>query len=103
MDGLEWDSDSSVLHVWHVSKTSETMDGVEWDSDPTAYVLSANVHRRHLSSSQKAMAYAMKFPEVRAGRKKKEISQNCEILSATEANNISRARFILKHDLESAV
>ena len=50
----------------------------------------------------KAMAYAMMFPEVRAGRKKKEISQNCEILSATEANNISRARFILKHAPETA-
>ena len=48
------------------------------------------------------MAYAMMFPEVRAGRKKKEISQNCEILSATEANNISRARFILKHAPETA-
>ena len=65
-------------------------------------VWSWNGPRRHLTSSQKAMAYAMMFPEVRAGRKKKEISQNCEILSATEANNISRARFILKHDSESA-
>ena len=45
------------------------MDGWEWDSDPTAHVLSANVHRRHLTSSQKAMAYAMLYPDGEPGKR----------------------------------
>lgn len=76
------------------------MDGLEWDSDPTAYVLSANVHRRHLTSSQKAMAYAMMYPDGRQGQRTdllKNINKS-EIDKAT----ISRARFILKHAPEIA-
>ena len=71
------------------------MDGVEWDSDPTAYVLSANVHRRHLTSSQKAMAYAMMYPDGRQGQRTdllKNINKS-EIDKAT----ISRARFVLRN------
>ena len=48
------------------------MDGLEWDSDPTAYVLSANVHRRHLTKGQQAMAIALIYPdEFERGRGKK--------------------------------
>ena len=78
--------------------------GLEWDSDPTAYVLSANVHRRHLSSSQKAMAYAMMFPDGEKGGRGKKLLQNCNSLemNSTDKSNISRARFILKHAPEIA-
>ena len=35
--------------------------------DPTAFVLSANVHRRNLSTGQRAMAVAMLSPEPEKG------------------------------------
>ena len=37
-------------------------------SDPTAYILSANVHRRHLTKGQQAMAMALSKPESKMGR-----------------------------------
>jgi hypothetical protein len=36
--------------------------------DPTAFVLSANIHRRHMTKGQRAMAAAMIWPETRRGR-----------------------------------
>ena len=33
------------------------------DEDPTAFVLSANIHRRHMTGGQRAMAVAMIHPE----------------------------------------
>ena len=74
---------------------------VEADSDKLkSLVWSWNGPRRHLSSSQKAMAYAMMYPDGRQGQRTdllKNINKS-EIDKAT----ISRARFILKHDSESA-
>ena len=60
------------------------MDGWEWDSDPTAHVLSANVHRRHLTSSQKAMAYAMLYPDGEPG-KRTDLLANAKRLSGSHA------------------
>ncbi|HOW75981.1 MAG TPA: hypothetical protein P5102_04320 [Candidatus Competibacteraceae bacterium] len=40
------------------------------ESDPTAYVLSANVHRRHLTKGQQAMATALAYPETRQDKKR---------------------------------
>ena len=37
--------------------------------DPTAFVLSANVHRRNLSTGQRAMAVAMLSPEPEQGKR----------------------------------
>ena len=49
------------------------------------------------------MAYAMMYPKGNQGKRTDiNFSQNSEKLTASEANNISRARFILKHDSESA-
>lgn len=33
------------------------------DENPAAYVISANIHRRHMTKSQRAMAVAMVYPE----------------------------------------
>ena len=41
-----------------VKPTARDLDG----EDPTAYVLSANIHRRHMTKGQRAMAVAMIYP-----------------------------------------
>ena len=50
------------------------------------------------------MAYAMMFPDGEKGGRGKKLLQNCNSLemNSTDKSNISRARFILKHDSESA-
>lgn len=41
-------------------------------ADPTAYVFSANIHRRHMTTGQRAMAVAVIYPEPeKAGRGQK--------------------------------
>ena len=77
---------------------------VEADSDKLkSLVWSWNGPRRHLSSSQKAMAYAMMYPKGNQG-KRTDLLQNCKKSDdeKIDASAISRARFILKHDSESA-
>jgi len=77
---------------------------VEADSDKLkSLVWSWNGPRRHLSSSQKAMAYAMMYPKGNQG-KRTDLLQNCKKSDdeKIDASAISRARFILKHDSETA-
>ena len=75
---------------------------VEADADKLkSLVWSWNGPRRHLSSSQKAMAYAMLYPDGEPG-KRTDLLANAKRLTPTEQVNASRARFILKHDSESA-
>jgi hypothetical protein len=53
--------------------------------DPTAFVLSANVHRRHLTKGQRAMAVAMILPEPeKGGRGRKS--------SVSDGFDVSRTR-----------
>ena len=37
------------------------------DDDPLAYILSTNIHRRHMTKGQRAMAVAMIHPEPERG------------------------------------
>ena len=77
---------------------------VEADADKLkSLVWSWNGPRRHLSSSQKAMAYAMMYPKGNQG-KRSDLLQNCKKLDdeRIDASAISRARFILKNDREKA-
>ena len=74
------------------------MDGWEWDSDPTAYVLSANVHRRHLTKGQQAMAIALIYPdEFERGRGKKG-----KLDLPFSKMTLSQARFVLRHCRDKA-
>ena len=55
-----------------VDPSTRALDG----EDPTAYVLSANVHRRNLSTGQRAMAIAMLRPEPEKGGRGKKGATN---------------------------
>ena len=62
--------------------------------------MSANVHRRNLNSSQKAMIYALLHPEGEKGGRGNKLSQDYEglgDLTRGERNSISKYRYILKH------
>lgn len=60
----------------------------------TAYILSANVHRRHLTKGQQAMAVAMAYPETQQG--KKRTSSINEEVSKVSSGNLSMARYVLR-------
>ena len=69
-----------------------------------SYLWSWNGPRRHLTSSQKAMSYAMMYPKGNQG-KRTDLLQNCKKSDDNDkidASAISRARFILKHDPDKA-
>ena len=91
---------TSVTNISHEAIKSETMDGLEWDSDPTAHVLSANVHRRHLTKGQQAMAIALAYPnpEERGRGKKSLIIKDFNI----NQGYLSQARFVLRHCRDKA-
>lgn len=75
-----------------VEPSTRKLDG----EDPTAFVLSANIHRRHLTRGQRAMAVAMIYPEPRkTGRGRK--SSVSEDISATR---LSMARTVLRYSIE---
>ena len=77
------------------------LDGLEWDSDPTAYVLSANVHRRHLTKGQQAMATALAYPDKEKGGRGRKSGLNPEFINA-DASYINKARFVLRHCRDKA-
>lgn len=60
--------------------------------DPTAFVLSANVHRRNLSTGQRAMAVAMLSPEPEQG-KRTDLTINGEVRISQQ--RIADARAVL--------
>ncbi|MER2556413.1 MAG: hypothetical protein ABTQ93_02875 [Candidatus Competibacter denitrificans] len=74
------------------------------NSEPIAYVLSANVHRRHLTKGQQAMAVALAYSEAKHGGDRKSSSSNK--LDITDLGfskaSLSQARFVLRHCLEKA-
>lgn len=64
--------------------------------DPTAYVLSANIHRRHMTNAQRAMAIAMIYPEPKRGRGNVDPASKAED-SSSFLRQVRSARFILKY------
>lgn len=63
--------------------------------DPNAYVLSANIHRRHMTKGQRAMAVAMIYPEAKKYRRG---GNPLEIKGlATSDALLSQARTVLKY------
>ena len=74
------------------------LERFEGHSDPTAYVLSANVHRRHLTKGQQAMAVALAYPEPKRGMH----SQLNNSTGDFDKASLSRARFVLRHCRDKA-
>ena len=70
------------------------------ESDPTSYVLSANVHRRHLTKGQQAMAVALAYPEVT--KYKRGRASNLGFNPDLDASYINKARFVLHHCRDKA-
>ena len=81
--------------------------GVEptWETrdipDPVAFILSLNVRRRHLTKSQVAMAVAMAYPDPEKGGRGRKSVLGTEF-EGLNANQLSRARLVLKHMLTVA-
>jgi hypothetical protein len=66
-----------------------------YGEDPTAYVLSANVHRRHMTAGQRAIAVAVIYPESeKGGRGQKGLSSKG--FSDVASGRLSQARTVLK-------
>ena len=64
----------------------------------TAYVLSANVHRRHLTKGQQAMATALAYPESEQGKRKTSLLNN-----DVSGGYVRQARFVLHNCRDKAV
>lgn len=85
-------------------KLLEIVPEITWlnGQDARDYIISTNIMRRHLTAGQRAMAYAMLYPEGKIGRPKngEKLHTECEV----SINYLSRARYVLKHtDLSSKV
>jgi len=74
------------------------------DSIEFGYRDSANVHRRHLTKGQQAMATALAYPDAKRGgdRKSSFFKKLDEDIDAPSAGHISKARFVLRHCRDKA-
>jgi len=76
--------------------------------DPVGYILSRNLHRRHLSKSQCAMVYAMAYPEPPSAQERgQQGGRGQKKTSATELGSFSselvrQARVVLRHSADLA-
>ena len=61
--------------------------------DPRAYIISVNIHRRHMTKGQQAMAVAMVYPEPEKGGRGKKSPEPVGI----SQQRVSEARFVLRH------
>ncbi len=59
--------------------------------DPTAFVISANIHRRHMTKGQRAMTVAKIYPETSQGKKTSE-----DFSEVASRRYINMARTVLR-------
>jgi hypothetical protein len=64
-------------------------------ADPVAYILSANINRRHMSKGQRSLVTAKLKPETTMGRKSdvKKLANNFGV----SAEYLRQARFVLRY------
>jgi ParB-like chromosome segregation protein Spo0J len=63
--------------------------------DPTAYILSANIHRRHMTKGQRAMAVAMIYPEAERGGRGQKAASSGRFTDIAH-QRISQARAVIQ-------
>ena len=68
--------------------------------DLKAFVLSVNIHRRHMTRGQRAMAVAVIYPETRQGKRSTSF-----VTKKVTAGGLSKARTVLQYagDLAESV
>jgi hypothetical protein len=88
-----------AAHELGIVCRTEVYDG----PDPLGFVLSQNLHRRHLTTSQRAMA-AAKMANLAEGRPSKNTLQNCRVSTKQAAETfhvgtrtVGCAKIVLKH------
>ena len=64
--------------------------------DPKAFILSANINRRHMTAGQRAMATAMIYPEPEKGGRGKKSAVNPLGAKQFSAERLSLARAVLR-------
>jgi len=75
-----------------VEPTYTLLDG----QDATAYVLSSNINRRHMTKGQRAMATAMIYPDTHQGKR------TSEKISEVSSRYVNMARTVLQHTPDNA-
>lgn len=83
----------AACQIAGVTPTLRTLDG----EDPTAYVLSANIHRRHMTKGQRAMAVARIYPEAKRGRGNVDPAGKAAEISGFSERLTRQARTVLAH------
>ena len=71
-----------------VEPTTRELEG----EDPTAFVLSANIHRRHITKGQRGMAVALIYPKPEKGGRGQKATVSVENISP---QRLSHARAVL--------
>jgi len=62
------------------------------DEDPTAFILSVNIHRRHMTKGQRAMAVACMYPDKQQGKKATSVR-----ITEVGGGYLSHARTVYAH------
>jgi len=80
----------AACEIAGVKPTSRELNG----EDPTAFVISANIHRRHMTVGQRAMAVAIIYPDPEKGGRGQKATVSVEFISP---QRLSYARTVLRH------
>ena len=85
----------AACEIAKVDPTTRRLNG----EDLTAFVLSANIHRRHMTKGQRAMVVAKIYPKPKRGRGEKDPARKQEDSSAF-LRQVRLARIILRYSID---
>ncbi len=64
--------------------------------DPTAFVISANIYRRHMNKAQRAMTVAKIYPDTEKGGRGKKSSVKLAAIAGFSQRRLQQARTVLR-------